>query len=380
MKILAISHSALLESYQEKYDYLANSHGHKVLLITQKKRQEGGGRDVKAQDRQSGGLFVKTLPSFFSGSLRRHFYLGLTGYARGFQPDLIYAENEPQAESTSQALKAAQRFDARFIFFTWENIEQKYQGRKRRIEKIVLENSDGAIAGNQEGHDILRAQGFKKPLAVIPQYGVNPKQFRPLDTNDFRRQLRLSGKFVIGYVGRLLPEKNIASLIQAVGQLPETCSLIIIGNGPEKGALSSLSKRLGITDRVKFVSAVSHQDVVRYMNLFNVLVLPSITTSSWKEQFGRVIPEAMACQTPVIGSDSGEIPNVIDKAGLIFPEGDVGALTQSIKKLMSDKSFYNSIAQSGFKRTISLYSNEAIAAQMNNFFAQFESHAQKSRH
>jgi len=379
MKILAVSHSALVKSYQEKYDFLANNFGHEVLLLTQKSRQEGGGRQVQAQDRQNGGLFVKTLPCILTNSLRRHFYIGLTGYARGFKPDLIYAENEPQAESTYQSLRAAKKFKSKFVFFTWENIKQTYSGRKRKIEKRVLQAADGAIAGNQEGLEILTELGFGGPAAVIPQYGINPDVFYPQDSNALREKLSLQGKFIIGYVGRLLPEKNIASLIQALANLPETCVLIIIGSGPEEKTLREQAERLGLSDRVNFIPAVSYEEIPKYMNLFDTLVLPSITTSSWKEQFGRVLPEAMACQTPVIGSDSGEIPNVIGKAGLVFPEGDVQKLAAAIKKLMSDKSFYNLIARQGAKRAVQLYTNEAIATQMNDFFLSLFVHEGQNR-
>ena len=67
-------------------------------------------------------------------------------------------------------------------------------------------------------------------------------------------------------------------------------------------------------------------EVPAVLRALDVLVLPSLTTPSWKEQFGRVLQEAMACAIPVVGSDSGEIPHVIGDAGLVTPEGDAAAL------------------------------------------------------
>jgi quercetin dioxygenase-like cupin family protein len=69
----------------------------------------------------------------------------------------------------------------------------------------------------------------------------------------------------------------------------------------------------------------------------DALVLPSLTRPNWKEQFGRVLVEAMACGVPVVGSDSGEIPRVIGQAGLSFPEGDAGALRASLAELMGSE-------------------------------------------
>jgi len=368
MKILAISHSALIHEYQEKYDFLANKFGHEVLLITQTRRTEGGGREVVAKPRQNGNLIVKPLFSFFPSRLRRHFYPTLGGYVRGFKPQLIYAENEPQAEATAQALRAAKNLRVPLVFFTWENIEQTYRGRKKRTEKRVLTDAAGAIAGNSDGREILQRQGFRKPIAVMPQYGINPEFFNPRDASALAATLGLSGKFVIGYVGRLLPEKNIACLIRALKLLPDNCRLLILGNGPEKNTLENLVTELNLSDRIKFVPAVAYQDIPLYMSLFSVLVLPSITTRSWKEQFGRVLPEAMACQTPVIGSDSGEIPNVIGNAGLVFPEGNIARLRAAIEKLFSDKAFYNHLARSGQTRAQRLYTNEGLAEQLHEFF------------
>jgi L-malate glycosyltransferase len=368
MRILAISHSALVEEYQEKFDWLANKYGHQVLLITQLKRTEGGGREVVARPRQNGNFIVKPLFSFFPNSLRRHFYPTLSGYVRSFKPDLIYVENEPQSEAAAQSLRAAKNFGAKLVFFTWENIEQTFSGRKKRIEKKILTKADGAIAGNTDGKNILLKQGFKKAITVMPQYGINPEIFRPRDASALTKSWRLSGKFIIGYVGRLLPEKNIACVIRALKQLPDNCHFLVLGNGPEKNTLTRLVAELGLSERVTFIPAVAYQDIPLYMNLFSVLVLPSITTRAWKEQFGRVLPEAMACQTPVIGSDSGEIPNVIGRAGLIFPEGDITKLTECLQKLFSDKSFYNNLARQAQARAQQLYTNDGLARQMNDFF------------
>ena len=69
------------------------------------------------------------------------------------------------------------------------------------------------------------------------------------------------------------------------------------------------------------------------MRRFDVLVGPSLTTPRWKEQFGRMLVEAMACGVPVIGSDSGEIPHVIGDAGIVVPEGDRVALCAAIARL-----------------------------------------------
>jgi glycosyltransferase involved in cell wall biosynthesis len=97
------------------------------------------------------------------------------------------------------------------------------------------------------------------------------------------------------------------------------------------------------------------------MRRFDVLVGPSLTTPRWKEQFGRMLVEAMACGVPVIGSDSGEIPNVIGDAGIVVPEGDCVALRTAIARLRDDPAERRLLAERGHIRARTLFTQEAVA-------------------
>jgi glycosyltransferase involved in cell wall biosynthesis len=112
----------------------------------------------------------------------------------------------------------------------------------------------------------------------------------------------------------------------------------------------------------------------------NALVLPSettyrfktLTSVGWKEQFGHVLIEAMACQVPVIGSDSGEIPNVIAEAGLVFPEGDASALSDRLSQLMNNHTFAEELGQRGYERAIAHYTNHALAKDLLTFYRELQ--------
>ncbi|MBC7239486.1 MAG: glycosyltransferase, partial [Chloroflexi bacterium] len=88
----------------------------------------------------------------------------------------------------------------------------------------------------------------------------------------------------------------------------------------------------------------------------------------WKEQFGRVLIEAMACGVPVVGSDSGEIPHVIGEAGLIFPEGDALLLRRCLERLQQDMAFRQDLARRGRERVLQHYTQAQIAAQTVAFY------------
>src|SRR5205823_4589256 len=124
-----------------------------------------------------------------------------------------------------------------------------------------------------------------------------------------------------------------------------------------------LATRLHVADRVIFKSAVPTHEVPREMERLDVLVLPSLTRPNWKEQFGRVLPEAMSCETPVIGSSSGEIPYVIGDSGLVFKEGDARELSTCVERLLNDPVFYADLAKRGRQRVLEHYTQGQIARQ-----------------
>jgi glycosyltransferase involved in cell wall biosynthesis len=97
---------------------------------------------------------------------------------------------------------------------------------------------------------------------------------------------------------------------------------------------------------------------------FDVLVLPSRSTAGWKEQFGHVLIEAMAMGIPVVGSDSGEIPNVIGRGDLVFGEGDAIALARILRRLVEDEEWREEVREYGLDRVERLYTHDRIAERL----------------
>ena len=93
----------------------------------------------------------------------------------------------------------------------------------------------------------------------------------------------------------------------------------------------------------------------------DALALPSRTTPTWKEQFGRILIEAMSCGVPVVGSSSGEIPQVGGDGGLIYPEGDVGALAAARRRLGDDAALRAELGRRGRARVLECYTQAALA-------------------
>src|SRR5262249_53494161 len=113
---------------------------------------------------------------------------------------------------------------------------------------------------------------------------------------------------------------------------------------------------------------VSHDGVLEYIRKMSVLVLPSLSTTKWREQLGHVLIEAMSIGVPVVGSDSGAIPEVIGEAGIVVPEGDARGLAEALRSLSVSKEVRESFATRGHVRAIASYTNDKIAQRLHSFW------------
>jgi glycosyltransferase involved in cell wall biosynthesis len=217
------------------------------------------------------------------------------------------------------------------------------------------------VVGNTGAKAILEAHRFPRAVTVLPQLGVDPSSFHPA------AGIQQTGT-VIGYVGRLVQQKGLFVLLRAVALLPSNVRLMVVGNGPLTGGLLERARTLGLDGRLDLHQGVAHNEVPSYLRQMSVLVLPSLTTLTWKEQFGHVLIEAMASGVPVVGSDSGAIPEVIGDAGIVVQEGNPEALAAALERLMSNPPLHADLAARGRARVLAQYTDEAIARRLATFW------------
>jgi glycosyltransferase involved in cell wall biosynthesis len=299
----------------------------------------------------------------FNGNFHLHFYRGLGSVVRQLQPHVLHIDEEPYNLATFQAMRLANRCKAKALFFAWQNLMRRYPFPFSWLERYNLQHAGCAIAGSQEAADVLRAKGYERAVYVVPQFGVDAQMYRKQTSG-----VQHDAAFVIGYVGRLVEEKGVQVLLRAVAGLDGDWQLRVIGDGPYWTALKALSTELSIGKRVVMEPWASSAEMPRKLSGLDVLVLPSLTRSNWKEQFGRVLVEAMACQVPVVGSSSGEIPNVIADAGLIFPEGDQDALRDRLSHLLVDGELREALGCRGRARVLEFYTQERVAARTHEAY------------
>ncbi|MCO5184796.1 MAG: glycosyltransferase family 4 protein [Anaerolineae bacterium] len=355
------SKACLVGAYQTKLEAIGRTDDIELTVIVPPVWNDPSG-PVLLERAHTDHYHLLVDPLRFNGKFHRYTFPTLPRRLREIQPDILHMDEEPYNLATWLGVRRARKLGVKTLFFSWQNILRRYPPPFNIMEKQVLDWADYGIMGNQAAVDVWQAKGYTGPYRVIPQFGVDTALFRPkTPTPLFIPQER---PFTIGAAGRrLVPEKGIDLLLRAAAQVPGSWQVRIAGDGPIRPKLESLAQDLGIADRVFFSGALPSAEIVPFLHKLDVLVLPSRTLSNWKEQFGRVLIEAMACEVPVIGSDSGEIPHVIGDAGLIFAEDDVAGLANHLRTLAADAAQRTRLGAAGRRRVNETYTQTQIAAQ-----------------
>lgn len=358
MKILFVSHSSILRQNQQKLEILASVYGHKICLCTPPFWFENG---IKFTPFTGGSIGYVTGNVYIFKKRMFQIYLNACDLVRKFDPDIVHIEEEPFTMPAWQFVKAAKKYGKKSLFFSWENLDRSYNPIFTYFNNYCIKYSGAIIAGNEEAKNIFKSRGFSGPVEVIPQYGLNMEDFI------IKKRKSGTGLFILGYVGRITPEKGIETLVDSLRGL-DNVKLMMAGTGnPEYTAkIMKMASTTGAD--VEFSGFLGRDRISGFLSSIDALVLPSITTPQWKEQFGRVIIEAFASRIPVIGSSSGEIPNVIGDAGLVFEEGSAERLGKCIKKITADRVLYDELADKGFNRVRTNYTNSIIAGKINALY------------
>ncbi len=388
MRILVASHTYIVKLNCEKFRTLAAlSSDHEVTVVVPKRWRPGGVQNsvIESEPWEDRNFRVVPMANFSQNNQGLlTFSPELIALLRSFCPHIIQTEQGAKALAQVEmiTLNRLLNLGAKLTFFTWWNLPYTVTFPVSLLERYNLAHTHGIISGNQDGANILREHGFRGTMRVLPQLGVDESLFCPEPQPELTAQLGLQPEdFVVGFVGRFVEEKGLLTLCRALGELGKRVGdrpwkWLLLGRGPLKNAIKQQAQEMGISDRLIWVESVPHDAVPRYINLMDTLVLPSETTyefktlsaAGWKEQFGHVLIEAMACRVPVIGSDSGEIPRVIDQAGLVFREGSAKELGDRLTLLMTQPHRAEELGNRGYERVLAHYTNRALAQKQLEFY------------
>ena len=368
-RLLTIGHSYVVSFNRRLADEMARQgHGRWEVTAAAPARYAGDLGPISLERTNEDACEVVALPVHFDRSPHLMMY-GRLGPLMKRSWDIVHCWEEPYVMAAAQIAGAVPRGVA-LVFSTFQNVVKSYPPPFNWVEQRVLRRSSGWIAF---GETTRAAQQTRRGYAAIPSRVIPPGVDTSVFTPDagMRAIVRADRGWdqsvrVIGFAGRFVPEKGLDVLVAALHRIEAPWRALFVGGGPELARLEALSA--AFPRRVSIARRVTHDEMPAFYNAMDVLCAPSQTTGRWREQFGRMLTEAMACGVPVVASRSGEIPNVVADAGILLPERDVDAWAATLTRLLGDETERRCLADRGLHRARTNYAWPIVARRHLEFF------------
>ena len=366
LRVLRIAHASLTPALRERERALAKECTDIDLEVLTTTRWREAGVDVYAT---ADDLFqVSPARACLSNHIQLFAYdpRPVVRALRRHRPHLIDLNHEPYSIACAEILALADWLlpGVPVVMQVAQNILRQYPPPVNWLQSRALRRIAAAYACSEGAREVLRTKGFQKPISIIP-FGVNTETFRP------GPQRRRGATLTTGFVGRMLPGKGLGILADALTKLAlDDWKLLLVGDGPERKRFERVLAERALLDRAEFAGAIPYEKVADCYRRMDIFAMPTRTTGRIREQFGRVLVEAMASGVPVVGTTCGAIPEVVGDAGLIVSENDADALAEGLRRLLVDETLRERLARVGRERAEQNYSWERVAARTQALFRQ----------
>lgn len=350
-QLTVVSHPCVVPVNQLVYAALQERGWDVSLVVPNRWRHEYSAVTVRPRALPELASRLSALPVLLAGRPQRHFYLTRPGsLLKARRPAALFCEAEAFSLAAFQWGSAAQRLGIPFGVQAAENLDRSLPAPAREIQRWVLRHAAFVFARSPAAARRVHRLGARGVVELVPHavpaWPDVPRQ-RP-------------NTFTVGFAGRLVPEKGVVDLLDAYAMMRSPARLLLVGDGVLR---DTAALRPGVEVR----TSCSHDDMPAAYAEMDALVLPSRTTPRWAEQFGRVLVEALWCGVPVVGSDSGEIPWVIESTGggWVVPEGDVPQLAATLDRIARQPADRAQAATAGRGGVEAKFSLEAVATAMD---------------
>jgi N-acetyl-alpha-D-glucosaminyl L-malate synthase BshA len=233
------------------------------------------------------------------------------------------------------------------------------------ITRYGIQKSDGVTAVSE----FLRRMTLEEfqitnGIETIPNF-IDLSVYNPARAYKDRSAFAPAGEKILLHVSNFRPVKRVLDVIRildrVIREVPAV--LLMIGEGPERSSAQALARRLGLLDRVRFLGTQESVEEIAAMS--DVFLLPSEL-----ESFGLSALEAMGCGVPVVGSDAGGLPEVVQHAetGYLLPVGDVEGMASRTLEILKDDARRREMGQAGRRRAAALFSADRIVSQYERYY------------
>jgi len=268
----------------------------------------------------------------------------------------------------------------------WEHPATPFHRLSRPLTRRLYRAADALLVYGSHVADHVAAESGRTERVFVAPQAVDNDLFRQPVSDDqlapLHRELSLNDVPVVMYVGRLEPEKGLETLLRASAAATRRHTLVLVGSGSLEPELRDRAARLTPAVDVRFAGRVEQADLPAYLGLANALVLPSVTTTTFKEPWGLVVNEAMNCGVPVLATDAvGAAAGglVVDgETGVVVPERDAAALASALDLLLGDPALRERLGAAAAERVLEL-SFEASADAFERAVEAATLHRQSAR-
>lgn len=364
--ILAISQASFTPINREIYRRLAATGFSLELVVPTQVRFPSGEKIAFPREENDPPIHFLELKG---ANNRVQTYEGIFELLLSRRPRIIFIDFDPASYLAVQMGRWSRKHNSKLVCISVENFplnifdNLKRLGIKALIPAVV--KNLFVLAGRKNiahvftiSNDCQKIfQGLKYKSVSKTPVGFDEKIFNyfPEKRKKIRRELSLDDKIVIAYFGQTRKDKGIHILLHAVKLIEHLQWFLIMDDfGIYKTEYSKtidqLIDELELRDRIKFVHP-DHVEIAAYMNASDIVVVPSISSRTNKEQYGRIIPEAMACKSSVIVSTSGTLPELVDDCGEVIPENDAQALADKLEEMIGSDHLIEKYRQMGYTRS-----------------------------
>jgi L-malate glycosyltransferase len=380
MKLMVVGHAFLLAYAQKKFIAMKQLDSDLQIRLVIPKQIQDRFRTERAEIHPSFAahevVTLGTRLAQIQGHMTYvHDPVKLARVVREFQPDVIHVDEEPQALITVEtiAIQRAVAKNSGITLFTWDNLLRSRNFPmgtvKSRLRRYSLTRTSTVICGNRRAAEIVREERlFGGAIETLPQFGLDIEEHRPGTEIELRRSLGLDGGIVIGHAGRLVPEKGVLLLLEALTRLRQfPWKLLMVGGGVlEQEIRDDWMKRF--PNRIVLVPTVRYDQVAKYLRCMDIFVLGSYATPTWQEQFGLSLAQAMLLGIASIGSTSGAIPEVLASTGLLFEEKNVDGLAHALGILLTSEETRRAVGDAERQLALKRYTSKTVAASYLEVF------------
>lgn len=292
----------------------------------------------------------------------------LVQVARQVKLDLIHAHYAVPHATAAYLAKEMLRPNGPRIITTLHGTDITLLGSDPSFAEAIafsINSSDGVTAVSQSLKQLtMENLPIERDIRVIPNF-LECEEYHRVDCPKLRERFAAPGEKILMHMSNFRQVKRVDTVLSVFARVVRDVPsrLILIGDGPEMPNICRLVREMGLRDRVFFLG--NQEKVIEPLSIADVFLLPSV-----KESFGLAALEAMACETPVVASNIGGLPEVISdgESGFLCNPDDVSGMAQRVAELLGNAELHRRIARAGRRRVLQKFCAGRVVPEYEEYY------------